>query len=165
MEIRELTPADSAIFQELRLYALQESPEAFGSSYEEEKDRPLDAVAERLSAENNHVFGAFTGTGQLIGLTGLYREPRTKTHHKAQIWGVYVAPGHRGRGAGSALMEAALSRARELGLRQVNLGVNTASHAAVRLYESCGFERFGPEKEAFKIGEDYYDSAYMALKF
>ena len=164
MEIRELTPTDAATFQELRLYALQESPSAFGSSYEEEHDRPLEVVAERLGAENNHVYGAFTEAGGLIGVIGLFQEQRVKTRHNAFIWGMYVAPQHREHGVGRALMEAALSRARELGLRKVTLAVNSANQAAVRLYESCGFEQYGLEKEAFNIGEDYYDSAYMVLK-
>jgi ribosomal protein S18 acetylase RimI-like enzyme len=164
MEIRQLTGADAAIFQELRLYGLQESPTAFGSSYEEEQKRPLEMVSERLEEENSHVFGAFSKGGELVGVTGLYRETRVRTRHKAFIWGVYVAPQHRGRGIGHALMEAAISRARGLGLRQVYLSANSSSRAAINLYETYGFERFGIEKEAYMFEGEYYDSVYMAMK-
>ena len=57
--IRQLTPADAAAFQALRLRSLRESPEAFGSSYDEEVSRPLTAVAERLEA-------ARTPTGKIV---------------------------------------------------------------------------------------------------
>lgn len=36
MEIKELTPSDGAFLQAVRLRALHDCPEAFGSSYEEE---------------------------------------------------------------------------------------------------------------------------------
>jgi predicted GNAT superfamily acetyltransferase len=85
MRIQVLTPDDAEEFQELRLRGLQTSPTAFSSSYAEEVDRPIQAVAQRLRAEASTVFGAFTEDGQLVGLTGLYREQRMKSHHKAFI--------------------------------------------------------------------------------
>ena len=164
MNIRVLIPDDAEPFQRLRLQALQESPTAFGSSYSEEKDRPLQKVAQRLASEESHVFGAFVGDGQLVGVTGLYREQRKKSHHKALIFGMYVAPEFREQGIGRALLEAALSRAEDLvGLRRVNLTVMASNEAARSLYESCGFEAFGMEREAFKIKGDYYDAVHMTL--
>lgn len=160
MEIRELTAADAGSYRELRLYSVEESPAAFGAAPSEVAARPLQVFAERLADEQNHTFGAFAD-GQLVGVTLLRRETREKTRHKASIYSVYVRPEYRGQGAGRALMEAALERAGELGLRQVNLGVNTASEAAVHLYEACGFERYGLEKDAFKLGEQFYDVIYM----
>lgn len=41
MEIRLLTAADAAVYRHLRLEGLQMNPEAFGSSFEEEKDMGL----------------------------------------------------------------------------------------------------------------------------
>lgn len=40
MEIRLLTVADAVVYRKLRLEGLQSNPEAFGSSFEEEKDMP-----------------------------------------------------------------------------------------------------------------------------
>jgi len=45
MQLRTLTPEDASVFQELRLQGLREAPTAFASSYEEECDTPLAAVA------------------------------------------------------------------------------------------------------------------------
>lgn len=164
MQIRQLTPDDAESYQNLRLFALRESPTAFGSSYAEMADRPLEMFAERLGDERNHIFGAFTDDRQLVGIATLRREQREKIGHKASIFGMYVLPEYRGQGLGRSLLEKLISRAGDLGVRQVNLSVVSANTPAVLLYESCGFERFGLERDAFRIGDDFYDVAYMALQ-
>jgi ribosomal protein S18 acetylase RimI-like enzyme len=164
MEIQELTPDDAVTVQELRLFALRESPAAFGSSYAEEADWPQGVIAARLEDPSNHAYGAFINDGRLIGMAVLRREQRVKSSHKASVFGLYVLPQHRRRGIGRALLETVISRASELGVRQVNLSVANANEAAVLLYESCGFERFGLEKDAFRMGGDFYDVAHMVLR-
>jgi ribosomal protein S18 acetylase RimI-like enzyme len=164
MKIEQLSPEDAADYQELRLFALQESPTAFGSSYAEEVDRPLEVVEKRLADARNHVFGAFDENGRLVGMAILRREERVRSEHKAFLFGMYVLPEHRRQEAGRALLEAVICRAEGLGVRQVNLTVNSENSAAVLLYESCGFERFGLERDAFRTGDGFFDVAYMALR-
>jgi len=52
---------------------------------------------------------------------------------------LYVAPDRRGRGAGRALLEAAMERARAVGAAHLDLVTSEADEAARALYESCGF--------------------------
>lgn len=167
MEIRALAPADAAAFQHLRLQGLQESPTAFGSSYAEEVERPRDEVARRLGVkeDDSFVLGAFAADGTLLGVTGLHRPARVKTAHKADVWGMYVAPAFRGQGIGRALLEAVIARARALpDLRQLNLTVTASNAAARALYRSCGFETFGLERAALWVDDQYYDTEYMTLQ-
>jgi GNAT superfamily N-acetyltransferase len=164
MRIEQLTPEGATAYQELRLFALQESPAAFGSTYAEEVERPLEAVERRLADARNHVFGAFDEKGRLVGMATLRREGRARSDHKAFLFGMYVLPEHRRQGAGRALLEAVICRAEEVGIRQVNLTVNSENRTAVLLYESCGFEHFGLERDAYRIRDGFFDVAYMVLR-
>ena len=53
---------------------------------------------------------------------------------------IFVEASARGSGVGRALVEAAFERARERGCARMELDVNEANPAALRLYESLGFE-------------------------
>ncbi len=164
MDVRVLGAEDASAFQALRLDALRECPTAFSSSYEEECDLALSRVAERLTpTPERAVFGAFEN-GALVGTTGLQRECARKLAHKAFVWGVYVAPPFRKRGVARLLLREALAHAALMpGLRQVNLGANSANPASIALYRSAGFEPFGVEKGFLLVDGVLYDEIHMAL--
>src|SRR5687767_3199565 len=105
--IRMLTEADAPVFRTLRLRALRDHPEAFGSSLEEEEQEPVEQAAERLraSSPDRCIFGAVVA-GQLAGFAAFSRHARPKTAHRAHIGGMYVAPEARRVGAGRALLDA-----------------------------------------------------------
>ncbi|MBS2005934.1 MAG: GNAT family N-acetyltransferase [Cyanobacteria bacterium SZAS TMP-1] len=167
--IRKLGQEDFDLYWPVRLLALQESPEAFGASYEESKIMPREEAARRLSpADGGFVLGAFCdldGSGeQLVGTLGLLRGSGLKVRHKAMIWGVYVVPAARGRSLSRALMLAALERCRSMdGLEELNLTVVVGNRPARRLYLSLGFETYGLEKRALKIADTYFDEELMTL--
>lgn len=162
MLIRALTPSDAAAFQALRLRGLQECPEAFASSYEEEVGTPLDEIERRLHPKpNSAIFGAFERE-QLCALVGLQREGMAKLAHKSFIWGVYVSPEVRGQGVGTQILSHALSYAADvLRTPQVNLGVNTRNTAAVALYRKLGFVDFGLERGYLLVGGVLHDEYQM----
>jgi ribosomal protein S18 acetylase RimI-like enzyme len=53
---------------------------------------------------------------------------------------LYIAPAHRGRGLGRALMEATIDFARSRGADYMDLGTAETDTAARALYESLGFD-------------------------
>ena len=165
--IRRLAVPDIDEFWALRLRALRENPEAYGRSYEETRDTPLADVRRRFAADwassDAVVVGAFED-GRLVGIVGLRRQEPQRQRHKAMIWGVYVAAEVRGRGIGRALLAETLAQARAMpGLEQVQLTVGSRSPAARRLYASLGFEAFGLERRANKLGDEYVDEEHMVL--
>jgi ribosomal protein S18 acetylase RimI-like enzyme len=73
------------------------------------------------------------------GVTDVFRRGSDTT----DIGGTWVYPEHRRRGAGRALLEAAVRWSAERGARQVSLSVVTSNRAAIALYESAGFRLDG----------------------
>lgn len=168
MMIRILTPDDAAAFQALRLRGLRESPAAFGSTYENEVDTPLDRIAERLArgaGREDVMFGAFVDDGgTLVGLAGLSRQNGPKSRHRAGVWGMYVASEARGRGVGRALMQALIAHARTLdSVERLTLGVELGNEPARALYHSFGFVTYGIEPDAYKLNGEYWDTEMMTL--
>lgn len=167
MDIRFLNVEEAAAYRELRLEALRESPTAFCSSFEQEADFSLEKFAAKLRPDNdpvNGVFAAFPDGGRLVGILGYSREGRPKRRHIATLWGMYVLPGFRGRGIGSALLDAALSHAhRPGGARKIILAVTLDNLPAYGLYRSRGFETFGLECDAMCVDGGYFHQEHMCL--
>lgn len=163
MDIRRLTPDDAEGYRKIRLEALQNDPEAFSSSYEEEIENPIQYYEDRLGSESSYTYGAFDEEA-LIGIVTLVRETRTKIRHRAGIFAMYVTGEKRGLGTGRRLMEAAIGKSKELnGVEQIHLTVMAENEPAKKLYASMGFDRYGTEKHALKIENRFYDEELRML--
>lgn len=95
--------------------------------------------------------------GALIGMATL------KKKGPAEL-GMLVAPGSRGKGVGTALVEACIDWARSNGHYKITLQVWPHNTAAIALYERYGFEREGYLRKHWrrKSGE-IWDSVVMGL--
>jgi ribosomal protein S18 acetylase RimI-like enzyme len=165
LTLRPLEPRDAEAWWTLRLPALRDHPGAFGSDYEEMRVRPLEErlqeFVSRCTGPERTVIGAFDSDA-LVGVVGCSRQEGAKARHKAMIWGMYVAPQVRGRGAGRALVEAAVETARSWsGVEEVRLTVASDNEGAKRLYHACGFETYASEPRALKLTDRYVDEDYM----
>lgn len=162
--VRRLTALDAPSLRQLRLDALVETPESFGSSYEEEHTLTLEDIRGWIAPlDDGAMFGVFTN-GTLAGMVGVGRQRKLKMRHKAHIWSMYVAPAGRGQGLGRLLMHAAIAHAQTMrGIRQVQLSVTSNNMAAATLYASLGFAEYGREIEALCVNGELYDETLMAL--
>lgn len=163
-EIRIVTLDDFDAYWALRLRALKEEPESFGSSYEEAVTRPRADVEKMIVGPcGGFVLGAFAP--ELVGVVGMFCAQGPKEKHKGGIWGMYVAPEFRGQGLGRALMTRAIAQARSVALiEELRLSVVTTNESAYKLYLSLGFTEYGVEPRALKLGGKYLDEYMMVLR-
>ena len=83
--------------------------------------------------------------GLVVGSAHLVKPPRNNEAQAfaAHLMHAFVAPYARGHGLARMLTQWAEGRARDLGYHVLNLDVRETQTAAIRLYESLGFERWG----------------------
>jgi RimJ/RimL family protein N-acetyltransferase len=77
--------------------------------------------------------------------------------------GMALLPPFRGRGNGTALIQATLSEARRIGLVRFELTVHSDNERAIALYEKVGFKKEGTLKDAALIDGHYKDVILMAI--
>ena len=152
IDIRPLLEPDLLAYKVLRDAMLAAHPEAFTSDAEDEGRRDLASYRTRLAGGPTLFTLVALDAGALVGALTCEREPRRKVQHIAHLIGMMVADRHQGRGIGRALLAGALERLRATpGLAQVTLSVTASNRAAVGLYESQGFRRYGRLPDAVRL--------------
>jgi RimJ/RimL family protein N-acetyltransferase len=99
---------------------------------------------------------------RVIGEIGVEREDHPVTRHVASI-GMMVAPDWRGRGVGSALIEAAIAWCRREGVEKIELSVYPDNAAGRALYTKFGFREEGRLSGHSKKRSGYLDEVLMGL--
>ncbi|MFG3256155.1 GNAT family N-acetyltransferase [Streptomyces sp. NPDC048172] len=141
--VRVLDEADWALYRRVRLAALADAPEAFGSTLARESAFTDVRWRERLAGG-----GVFLAEGPEgpRGLAGVLRHgPEGAGHLTGHLVSMWVAPEARGTGTADQLVTFALDRASAWGLRAMSLDVATGNVAAERLYARHGFVRTDAE--------------------
>jgi GNAT superfamily N-acetyltransferase len=142
MEIRRTTEDDWEPLRDVRLRALADSPRAFGSTLERERQRTeaeWRQWAGRAQRDDGVMFVAVDGE-RFVGLAGGYPEDDPGAVHLVSMW---VDPTARRSGTGRALVESVVAWAGERGADVVNLWATDANEPALALYRSCGFAPTG----------------------
>lgn len=153
MEILKL-PVDSwQEYRDLRLQALKEDPQAFGSSYQTNFEYPKEEWQRRLT---NAAVGKINWLlfarekDKLVGMIGAYMEDNSVD--MATILSVYVSKKERGKGVSIKLMEGMLEElSGKSFLKKAKLRVNRDQLPAVGLYKKFGFKEVGTEPH--KMGD------------
>lgn len=156
--IKQLNKNDWREWKEIRLEALNKSPDSFVSSFEEEDKTPDNMWAEQL--ENSIKFGYFIND-EIVGCSGLLIEKATKISHTGSLFGMYVKDDFRGSGIGFDLVNFVKNYAKENHIKHLYLGCNAENRGAVKLYKKCGFKIYGTRPDYTKISNKFYDDLIM----
>jgi ribosomal protein S18 acetylase RimI-like enzyme len=139
--VRVLTQDDWPIWRELRLAALAEAPDAFGSrlaDWQGEGDRE-ERWRGRLAIPGSYNIVALidgSPAGMASGIPG--DEPGV-----AELISMWVSPAARGRGVGDRLLAAVEQWARQAGAAVLKLLVYEGNASAQALYRRAGFTGTG----------------------
>ncbi|MGI0070749.1 MAG: GNAT family N-acetyltransferase [Thermoplasmata archaeon] len=142
--VREVSPVEWSAYREVRLRALETDPLAFGSTRAREQAFSSERWKERISRGQNTSAGrtwvAVDLDGRFVGTAAFAAD----LEGTLRLFAMWVEPGSRGQGVGGRILDAALTWLHRVhpGL-PVLLDVNPRQVAAVRLYESRGFQRTG----------------------
>jgi putative acetyltransferase len=97
--------------------------------------------------------------GQIVGMIHV-----EASRHGFGEFGMLVDREWRGRGVGSALIQAAIDWAREQGLHKLSLEVFTHNTAGIALYRKCGFTEEGHRVKHYRRANgELWDSLIMGL--
>ena len=108
--------------------------------------------------------GRYDGT--IAGSAQLVRPPRNNEAQSfaASITTNFVAPWARGYGLARELTQAVEDAAREEGFAVLNLDVRASQSAAIQLYESLGYERWGTNPAYARVDGKLIAGHYYAKR-
>lgn len=130
-------PDDWRAVREVRLRALADSPDAFGVTLQEARAQTEAVWRERLQGSSPTLLAL--DEDHPVGMGGGFLPPGTDV---AWIWGMWIAPEHRGTGLGRRILDELLRWAHGTG-RVVHLHVAEGNDRARALYISSGFVATG----------------------
>ncbi|MEO8360313.1 MAG: GNAT family N-acetyltransferase [Vicinamibacteria bacterium] len=136
--IRRAQIGDEAILRSLRLDALGEAPQAFGSTRERELARTITDWQRWLSPGATFLLETEDGAKGLVAGSRSAANPLT-----VDLMAMWVHPDWRRSGAADALVSAVVSWAVAESATEVRLRVIEKNHRAIRCYERNGFRLRG----------------------
>jgi len=138
LRIRRIGAKDAQRLRAIRLEALSNTPEAYGSTYEESL-RWSRLRWRTMAAKWNYHFAERDGV--VVGMaSGAFNEQHPGTRW---LFGMYVTPSERGSGAAAQLVEAISDWACADGADRLYLHVTDSIARARAFYEKMGFRLDG----------------------
>lgn len=149
---------------------IEQFREAVGSVARERKYLAfLDSPSLEMSQEfvksnlkNNMPHFIAISNDKVVGWCDIVASDRPVLKHSGTL-GIGVLSGFRGAGIGKALIQAAINKAKEIGLTRVELTVREHNTTAIELYKKIGFEIEGIHRNAVLIDDKYENQIFMAL--
>lgn len=147
--VRRLGEDDWQTYRTTRLAALEESPEAFVATVDEEQDIAEDewrdrmVRSQRLLAEDD---------GSVVGVASLGVDDQGEDI--AELFGLWVSPARRGSGVATQLVRSAAQTAREQGRSHLTYWVGTDNGRAVAFASGFGFRPTDRRRPMRVVSED-----------
>jgi GNAT superfamily N-acetyltransferase len=132
--VRVLDESDWAVYRDVRLRALEESPASFTATLADEADRDEQFWRDRMNRAYRLLAERDSTPLGIVGV-GPYEPDNTS----AEGFGLYVVPDARGAGVSWRLLEAAAALAVEQGYRRLYYWVGTDNPRGIGFAKNFGF--------------------------
>jgi RimJ/RimL family protein N-acetyltransferase len=99
--------------------------------------------------------------GKIVGELSLKAVSMRRAVQHVATLGMSVKHAYRRKGAGRALLEAAIEWAPTVGIKRIELYVYARNTPAIALYEACGFKVEGTRRGFIQEGDVYLDDVVM----
>ena len=136
--VRLLDKSEWALYRDVRLRALEESPDSFSATLADEAERDEQFWRDRMT-RSYRLLAERGAVAQGIVSLGPYEEDPSA----AEVFGLYVVPDARGARVAWRLVEAAAALATRQGYMQLYYWVGTDNARAVGFGKNFGFRTTG----------------------
>jgi ribosomal protein S18 acetylase RimI-like enzyme len=137
-EVRAARPKEWREVRDLRLRALADTPDAFGSTLEREREYGEREWLGWISGWDESTNRLAVGI-QEDAWVGMAVGSRTGDDELAHVYGMWVDPRARRAGLGRRLLDDVTAWLRSLGATEIELGVTATNRGALAFYERMGF--------------------------
>lgn len=166
MEVREITQEDLKDYMRLRIASEKEYPQFVGANVEAELkagEFGIGKLFSTYSSIGHKILGVFDHD-TLAGVSALTRKSSEKYQHKVFLWGMYIYPQYRKKGASDQLMKKTIAWAKsQQGLESIILFVTTSNLAGINFYKRYGFVCYGTEKRHMFAAGLFHDAHLFEL--
>lgn len=163
--IRKLKKDDVFAYHDLRLQALERDNEAYFSTADEVKNKPLSYFESEIWSNPESTYGYYGYFCPTLSAYICLQKPYfSKQHHTAEIFNLYVDSACRRRGIARELVEFVIQKVKqETKIEALFLSVMASNTAAQALYKKAGFVEYAIKEHSLKVGDRYFDEVFMRL--
>ena len=138
LSVRRCGPDDWPGLRAIRLEALADTPDAYGSTYD---DTARWSNAQWKNSASTRLYYLAERDGHMVGMvSGGFNDGYPGTRW---LYGMYVTPSERGSGTAALLVRAIADWAKSEGVDEIYLHVTTSVARARAFYEKVGFRATG----------------------
>jgi GNAT superfamily N-acetyltransferase len=146
VNIRRLKREEGLKYREIRLRALRDSPDAFGTTFTEAEAKPPQWFIDRAREldEQPDRWGVLIACDDDDAFHGmLYAAVSSESPSTMEVFGMWTDPALRRQRIAASLIDAVVSWAKRLGLNRIELWVTEGNDAAIGFYNRVKFRDTG----------------------
>jgi ribosomal protein S18 acetylase RimI-like enzyme len=163
MTVKRIISSDWQEYKKIRLEALKNEPQAFGSSYAKENERTeiewQNKLAKSEDLNGTSFFYAVSKSGLFVAVGGAYQD----NNKQWNIVAIYTKKEVRGQGLGQRVFKSIINELKARKIKKAYLRVNTLQVAAQALYEKNGFVIKQIIKDQLLGDGKYYNEVEMFI--